>query len=203
MNPTLDAQIIIAHGAGAGSSHPFMQTIADYIFEQSKQRIKVSLFDFPYMVQMAQTGKRRPPDRMPKLIEAYQKEVNDKLPNIPLFVAGKSMGARVALAVYNQTDDLKGFIGLGFPFHPVGKPEKLRLEGMIDFSGNALIIQGERDTFGLKSEVLTYPISNSINFKWITQADHSLKPLKKSGITPETALITTANYIIEFIYANL
>ncbi|KMT65257.1 alpha/beta family hydrolase [Catenovulum maritimum] len=197
------AILVLAHGAGAGSQSEFMQQICNKITEISNFEIKVRLFDFPYMQQIAQTGKKRPPDRMPKLLESFQAQVAQLNSNIPVFVAGKSMGARVALQVHNLSDKISGYIALGYPFHPVGKLDKLRLEGLDDFSGRGLIIQGERDSFGNFDQVQTYSLSSDIELCWIEKADHSLKPLKSTGISHDEALNTTAAKIIEFIYANI
>ena len=60
----LVAQLILAHGAGAGSQSEFMQSIANGLSEIG---IKTWLFDFPYMQTMYELGKRRPPDRAEKL----------------------------------------------------------------------------------------------------------------------------------------
>ncbi len=85
---TLAATFIFAHGAGADKTHPFMQTIAKGL---AAKGIRVVRFDFPYMVKRQQDGKRRPPDRAPKLLEAYT-QVIEQFANQPLVIGGKSMG---------------------------------------------------------------------------------------------------------------
>lgn len=204
-NTEYQAQIILAHGAGAGSSSDFMKQICNKITEVSQNKIKVILFDFPYMQLIEQTGKKRPPNKMPVLAQSYIEQISQVNPNLPLFIGGKSMGARVALQACLDADmpaNLRGYIALGYPFHPVGKPEKLRLNLLNAVNLPGLIIQGERDTFGKKAEVAGYQINDNYQFNWIETGDHSLKPLKASGFTQLQMIEAAAQSIKEFIDAK-
>ncbi|WAJ71465.1 alpha/beta family hydrolase [Catenovulum adriaticum] len=200
------AQIILAHGAGAGSNSDFMKQICNKITEVSQNKIKVILFDFPYMQLIQQTGKKRPPNKMPVLSQSFIEQMNRVDANLPLFIGGKSMGARVALQACLDAKmpvNLLGYIALGYPFHPVGKPEKLRLALLNSVDLPGLIVQGERDTFGKRAEVDTYQINDNYQFNWIATGDHSLKPLKASGFTQLQMIETAANSIKEFVDAKL
>lgn len=79
---------VFAHGAGAGMEHDFMTAVAKGLVEQG---IRVVRFNFPYMVKRSEDGKKRPPDRTPKLLEAYS-EVIAHFASSPVVIGGKSMG---------------------------------------------------------------------------------------------------------------
>ncbi len=83
---------IFAHGAGAGMEHDFMSAVANGLVEQG---IRVVRFNFPYMVKRAEDGKKRPPDRAPKLLEAYE-DVITHFTDVPVVIGGKSMGGRMS-----------------------------------------------------------------------------------------------------------
>lgn len=79
----------------------------------------------------------------------------------------------------------RGLVCLGYPFHPPGKPERLRtahLEGIVT---PTLIVQGTRDPFGVPDEVAGYGLSPAVRVVWIEDGDHDLRPRKSSGRTPE------------------
>ncbi|MEK9713785.1 MAG: alpha/beta fold hydrolase, partial [Thalassolituus sp.] len=94
-NPTF----ILAHGAGADSRSEFMTEMAGMISEQG---ICVVRFDFPYMIKRQEDGKKRPPDRAPKLIDAWL-EVIEGFQG-PVVIGGKSMGGRIASLAANSDD---------------------------------------------------------------------------------------------------
>jgi predicted alpha/beta-hydrolase family hydrolase len=78
-----------------------------------------------------------------------------------------------------------GLICLGYPFHPVGKPDELRVEHLQGIKTPALIVQGERDPFGNREEVERYALSRAIVVKWLEDGDHSFEPRKASGRTEQ------------------
>lgn len=196
--------LLLAHGAGAGMDHPFMSSIAKGI---AAQGVRVGRFEFPYMHNTRRDGKRRPPDRMPKLLEAFQQRIHQYLQQIPanaqLFIGGKSMGGRVAtLIAAGQEQPLAGVIVLGFPFHPSGKADRYRGEHLATLSTPTLILQGERDSFGNRNEIASYPLSPSIRCQFITDGDHSLVPRKRSGTSLELNLASAIHFATQFINSN-
>jgi hypothetical protein len=80
---------------------------------------------------------------------------------------------------------VKGVMCLGYPFHPPGKPERLRTAHLEGLEVPTLILQGERDPFGKPEEVEGYALSEAIEVSWSGDGDHSLKPRKRSEYTWE------------------
>ncbi|GAM60575.1 hydrolase of the alpha/beta-hydrolase fold [Vibrio ishigakensis] len=179
------ANFIFAHGAGAGMESEFMQTITEKLTQHG---VSVYLFDFPYMQKTKELGKRRPPDKMDKLEQAFLSEISQLDASIPLFIGGKSMGGRVASMILEKTE-AQGCMCLGYPFHPPGKPEKLRTEHLLELKKPLLVVQGEKDTFGKRDEVEGYPLSESIKVVYLQDGDHSFKPPKRSDATLEAISI--------------
>ena len=194
------ATIILAHGAGAGAESEFM---VDMAAQLAALNINVVRFNFEYMVTIKATGKRRPPDKMLKLETCFQSviaSVKNKWPDLPLFLGGKSMGGRVATLILEQSEAL-GAIALGYPFHPPGKPEKLRTEHLLPLQKPLLIIQGERDTFGRREEVESYGLPAAIQTAYLADGDHSFKPRKASGLTQGEHIQSAAELSLAFIKA--
>lgn len=173
-------RFLFAHGAGAGKDSEFMAQMAALLAER---HIEVVRFDFPYMQTIATTGKRRPPDKADKL-QAYFHQViahvKQTMPALPLFIGGKSMGGRMATLIADEAD-VNGTVVFGYPFHPPGKPDKLRTEHLAVCRHPVHIIQGERDTFGRKDEISAYTLSDKLTLTFLADGDHSLKPRKSSG----------------------
>ncbi|QNI70734.1 alpha/beta family hydrolase [Cyanobium sp. NS01] len=180
------ATVLLAHGAGAPMDSPFMAAIASGLAESGWRVIR---FEFASMARMRDTGRRQGPDRMPVLQEAFRQQVHlvrRDSPGRPLFIAGKSMGGRVASLLVDElaaSDGVRGCLCLGYPFHPPGKPLKLRTEHLAALRTPTLILQGERDSFGRRGEVETYNLSPQVQLRWIPSGDHSFKPTLSSGLS--------------------
>ncbi len=178
------ATIILAHGAGAGMDTPFMEAFSTGL---AKRDFTVIRFNFPYMALRAEDGKKRPPDRAPKLLAAYQEVINDVRGKPPLIIGGKSMGGRIAsmLAADEPELALAGVVCLGYPFHPPGKPDRLRVDHLPAIPCRTLIVQGQRDPFGGTALVETLDLPENITFHWAPDGNHDLSPRKASGHTAE------------------
>ncbi|MCG6202501.1 alpha/beta fold hydrolase [Psychromonas antarctica] len=191
---------IFAHGAGAGADSTFMVNIAQGL---ALRGIRVARFNFPYMQQLIDSGKRRPPERAPKLIAQFATLIADI--DKPIVIGGKSMGGRIAtllaaqLSSENKGEAIKGVACLGFPFHPVGKTDKLRTEHFPLIKQDLLIVQGERDTMGNKQEVEHYGLPDTIDWLWLEDGDHDLKPRVKSGFTQQSHLQRTMDKLAAYI----
>lgn len=185
---------IFAHGAGAGMDHAFMSAVAKGLAEHG---IQVARFNFPYMVKRAEDGKRRPPDRAPKLLDAYQQAMA-QLTDKPVVIGGKSMGGRMASLLAEQPQ-VAGVACLGFPFHPPGKPDKFKGDHLASIEKPTLILQGERDTFGPREEFETFSLSSHVDVVFIPDGDHSFKPRKRSGYTEQDNIDLAVAYLATFI----
>lgn len=197
------ARLVLAHGAGAGKEHEFMQAMAHAL---NARGIEIVLFNFPYMQTIKETGKRRPPDKAEKLLTHFVEVVNQIAQTrdlLPTFIGGKSMGGRMATMMLDATEGVIGAAILGYPFHPPGKPEKTRTEHLEAIAKPVLIVQGERDTFGTQKEVEAYSLSSAIHCEFLADGDHSLKPRKASGITHQEHIEHASALIEAFIIRSL
>ena len=94
-----------------------------------------------------------------------------------------------------------GLLCLGYPFHPPGKPERLRTAHLETLRTPGLIVQGTRDRLGSEEEVSKYALSPAIELAWMEDGDHSFEPRKKSGRTIEQNLEAAAAAALRFIQA--
>ena len=192
------ATVVLAHGAGAMMDTPFMGAMASGL---AAANFRVVRFEFPYMAKRRADGKRRGPDRKPVLLETWRQVVTQLGPVDRLIVGGKSMGGRIAseLAASEGVElGISGVACLGYPFHPAGKPEKLRTEHLRTFPVPLLVVQGERDALGAWAEVEGYDLDKSIEFVWLPDGDHSFKPRKKSGHTEAENLAAAVDAVANF-----
>jgi predicted alpha/beta-hydrolase family hydrolase len=179
---------LFAHGAGAPMDSDFMSEVADLFAERG---VNVVRFEFPYMQERRVSGKKRPPDRAPKLLACFQEAIEQlALDSGHLFIGGKSMGGRMASMLAAESGlPIKGCMCFGYPYHAPGKPEKVRNEHFADLQVPILVLQGERDAFGTKEEILGYSTFDHVEHIWITDGNHDLKPRKASGVTQQENLV--------------
>jgi len=188
-------RLLLAHGAGAPMDSPFMNAIADSV---AAAGIEVIRFEFEYMAKRREDGTRRGPDRAPKLIARFKEVLSLVGPAAEVVIGGKSMGGRIASMIADEVG-AAGVVSLGYPFHPPGKPERLRTAHLETLKTPTLIVQGTRDRLGSEEEVAAYTLSPSIELAWMADGDHSFKPRKKSGRTAEQNLEAAADAAIRVI----
>jgi len=191
------ANVLLAHGAGAGMDTDFMNAIAGGL---STHKIHVVRFEFSYMAKRKVTGKKSAPSRLPQLQEEFLEQIQT-LPE-PLFVAGKSMGGRVATTMLESSKAL-GAIAYGYPFHPPGRPEKLRIEHFETMTKSLLIVQGTRDPFGKEEEDPQQWLPEQARLTWLEDGEHSFKPRKSSGRTLEQNITEAVEATVAFIEMTL
>ena len=193
------ATVLLAHGAGAGMESPFMQHMAEGLAQQGWQVIR---FEFPYMAQQRVSGRKRPPNKADILLQCYAEQLQSLPAKQPLIIGGKSMGGRIASlladALWSQNRIL-GCICLGYPFHPLGKPETLRVEHLQNLQTPTLVIQGERDAMGNRKDVNNYALSEQIQLAWMPDGDHSFKPRKQSGHSELQNLNLAVEHMHDFL----
>jgi predicted alpha/beta-hydrolase family hydrolase len=183
--------LVLAHGAGAGMRHPFLDKLAACFAELSTATLR---YQFPYMEQ-----RRRIPDRPSLLtatVAAAVKTASELAPGLPLFAGGKSMGGRMTsqAAAEGRLDGVAGLIFFGFPLHPPNRPGTKRADHLADVKLPMLFLQGSRDAFAdLK---LLRPICAKLGklatLHVIPDADHSFHVPKKSGKDDAQILVDLA-----------
>jgi len=156
---------IFAHGAGGPMKSAFMADVARGI---AKNGIRVVRFEFPYMA-----AKKKAPDREPVLLESWREAIRTQQGR-EIFIGGKSMGGRMASMVADEMK-VRGLVCFGYPFHPPGKPDRLRTKHLETLKTPALILQGTRDPFGNPEDVNGYKLSRKIRVDWLEGGDHSVK----------------------------
>ncbi|NIB44402.1 alpha/beta fold hydrolase [Pseudomaricurvus alkylphenolicus] len=195
-------RLVLAHGAGAPMDSEFMARMAELLAERG---VGVVRFEFPYMRERRESGKKRPPNRQPELLDCWRSVVESLGDCDRLFIGGKSMGGRMASLLIDELADelgVKGLVCLGYPFHPPGKPEKLRTEHLLDLKTRALIVQGTRDSMGKRDEVGGYGLSSAIDVQWLEDGDHDLKPRVRSGFTHDQHLESAADIVSRFVLST-
>ncbi|MGL4792833.1 MAG: alpha/beta fold hydrolase [Aeromonas jandaei] len=191
-------RILLAHGAGAGMEHAFLAELSRLL---AGPDIEVVRFNFPYMTRRAQDGKRHPPDRQPVLLDHWREMVRE-FAHPRLFLAGKSMGGRMAAEISDEIYcemNAAGLLILGYPFHPPARPDRWRGEVLKQIKTPTLLLQGERDTFGSRVELADFPFSSAVSVHWLTDGDHGFKPRKSSGLCEQDNLQQAASRIRQFV----
>lgn len=191
-------RILLAHGAGAGMEHAFLAELSRLL---AGPDIEVVRFNFPYMSKRTQDGKRRPPDRQPVLL-AHWREMVREFAHPRLFLAGKSMGGRMAAEISDEIYcemNAAGLLILGYPFHPPARPDRWRGEVLKQIKTPTLLLQGERDTFGSRVELADFHFSSAVSVHWLTDGDHGFKPRKSSGLCEQDNLQQAASRIRQFV----
>ena len=190
------ATLMLAHGAGAPMDSASMTAAAKAL---AAEGVRVVRFEFGYMAARRE-GTRKPPPKAEKVMPEYLAAVEAMGPvSGPLFIGGKSMGGRVASMVADELfaeGRIAGLVCLGYPFHPPGKPEQLRVAHLAGLKTPALIVQGTRDGFGTRDEVAEYDLAPGIELSWLEDGDHDLKPRKSvSGFSAADHLRTMAETV--------
>lgn len=186
--------LILAHGAGAAMDSAFMDRIAKGVAAAGWRVVR---FEFPYMAARRETGARKPPDRAPVLLETWRRVVAEIGRERPV-IGGKSLGGRMASMIADEAR-VRGLVCLGYPFHPPGRPDRLRTEHLAGLKTPALFLQGERDPLGCADEVPGYSLSEAISVAWLPDGDHSFKPRKASGHTEAGNLALAVGRICGFL----
>lgn len=173
---------------------PFLETVAEGLGERG---VRVVRFEFPYM-RARREGRRPPPDRQPALLECWRREIDAEGGGSRVAIGGKSLGGRMASLIADEAG-VRALVCLGYPFHPPGKPERLRVAHLRSMRTPALIVQGTRDPFGTREEVERYSLSESIAVCWMEDGEHSFKPRAKSGRTEAQNLDAAIAAVAEFL----
>src|SRR5437763_2329340 len=169
---------VLAHGAGAGMTHPFMAAIAKGLAERGPATLR---YQFPYMEQ----GSKRPD--APKLAHATVRAAVLEASRLPLalFAGGKSFGGRMTSQAQaaSPLPGVRGLVFLGFPLHPPGQPSDERAKHLFDVQIPMLFLQGTRDEFASLPllEPLCERLGARATLKLFQDADDSFHVLARTG----------------------
>ena len=198
--PHANACLVLAHGAGAGMRHTFMETLAS---ELGARDIATLRYQFPYM----ERGSRRPD--APKLchatVRAAVAEAARLAPDATLFAGGKSFGGRMTSQA-QATSPLPGVRGIafvGFPLHPPKKPSDQRFRHMQDVKVPTLFLQGTRDALADLNllEPLVAGLGEHATLKVFQDSDHSFHVPARSGRKDAEVMAELAQTLAEWISA--
>ena len=171
---------VLAHGAGAGMSHPFMETVATGLAERGIASLR---YQFPYM----EKGSKRPdaPRIAHETVRAAVAEAALRCPGLPLVAGGKSFGGRMTsqAQAIAALPGVRSLVFFGFPLHPPGKPSIERAAHLKDVKIPMLFLQGARDEFA-KLELLEQVVKSLgslASLHLVEQGDHSLHVPARSG----------------------
>jgi len=171
---------VLAHGAGAGMTHPFMALVADGLAERGIGTLR---YQFPYM----ERGSKRPDT--PKLAHATVRaaiaEASRLVPGLALFAGGKSFGGRMTSQAQaaSPLSGVRGLVFLGFPLHPPGQPSDERGKHLFEVQIPMLFMQGTRDEFADLQllQPLTERLGPRATLKLFQDADHSFHVPARTG----------------------
>jgi hypothetical protein len=178
--PQPRACFVLAHGAGAGMTHPFMAAVAAGLAARGLATLR---FQFPYMER---GGKRPdPPKPAQATIRAATAEAARILPRLPLIAGGKSFGGRMTSQAQAAAPlpDVHGLAFLGFPLHIAGHPSQDRARHLFDVGIPMLFLQGTRDRLASADQLesLCGALGDRATLKFFEDADHSFHVPARSG----------------------
>lgn len=178
--PEASALCVLAHGAGAGMRHPFLQSLAERLRELEIGTLR---YQFPYMEEG-----RRYPNPAPLLEATVRSAVHfaaESVPGLPLLAGGKSLGGRMTsrAAAGTPLRRVRGLIFLGFPLHAPGKPGVERADHLAEVAHPMLFLQGTRDALARKDliESVVGRLGRRGVLHFVEGGDHSFNVLKRSG----------------------
>jgi predicted alpha/beta-hydrolase family hydrolase len=187
--------MVLAHGAGAGMTHPFMENLAAQLADLSIGKVR---FNFPYM----EKGSKRPdvPAIAEKTVGAVLANTQEVFPETPIFLGGKSFGGRMSSQFVSKQkpSGVKGVVFYGFPLHAPGKPDMLRADHLKSINIPMLFLQGTKDALAslplIEKVCQGLPSATLVKFEG---ADHSFK-IKKTDAMNDL-ILNTAEWMKKLI----
>ena len=174
------ACFVLAHGAGAGMTHPFMAAVAEGL---AARGIATLRYQFPYM----ERGSKRPdpPTLAQAAVRAAVAAAQSTLPKLPLIAGGKSFGGRMTSQAQAAAPlpGVRGLAFLGFPLHPAGRPSQDRAKHLYEVRIPMLFLQGTRDALAVLDQIepLCKALGKYATLKLFADADHSFHVPARTG----------------------
>jgi predicted alpha/beta-hydrolase family hydrolase len=188
---------VLAHGAGAGMRHAFMEAMARRL---AARGVATFRYQFPY----AEAGGRRPdaPRILQATVRAAVAAAREAAADLPLIAGGKSLGGRMtsSAAAERPLEGVRGIVFLGFPLHPPKKPGVERAAHLDDVDLPMLFLQGTRDDLadlGLIRQVCAR-LGDRATLHVVEGADHAFHVLRRSGRTDAEVLDELADAVAEW-----
>jgi uncharacterized protein len=185
--------LILAHGAGAGMHHPFMESLA---CELAACRMASLRYQFPYMQQRRK--KPDPPAVLTATVRTAVATASEAASDLPLLAGGKSLGGRMTSLAFSgepsatevATAGVRGLVFFGFPLHTPGRPSTQRADHLARVPVPMLFLQGSRDTLAdlALMHSVCVNLGSRVTLHVVDTADHSFHVLKRSGRTDADVL---------------
>jgi hypothetical protein len=191
---------VLAHGAGAGMRHRFLETIAASL---AGKGVATFRYQFPYMDEGG--GRPDPPSVLESSVRDAVSRAAEAAPDLPLIAGGKSLGGRMtsSAAAVSPLPGVKGLVFLGFPLHPPGQPGTKRADHLDQVSLPMLFLQGTRDTFARPDLLL--PVIQRLGARAtlhsVEGGDHSFAVLKRSGRSADQVMDELVDAIVDWARA--
>jgi uncharacterized protein len=171
---------VLAHGAGAGMTHPSLESTATGLAERGIATLR---YQFPYM----EAGGKRPdaPALAQATVRAAVAEAGRRTPELPLIAGGRSFGGRMTSQAQAAAPlpNVHGLAFLAFPLHPAGRPSDERADHLFDVQIPMLFLQGTNDALAdLKLlQPLVERLGPRATLKLFEAADHSFHVPARTG----------------------
>ncbi|KPK04130.1 MAG: hypothetical protein AMS20_09140 [Gemmatimonas sp. SG8_28] len=194
----MQAALVLAHGAGAGMRHPFLETVAARLATRGVATLR---FQFPYM----EAGRRRPdpPTVAVRAVVTAVEAASALARSVPVFAGGKSFGGRMTsrAAADGLLDVARGLVFLGFPLHAPGMESRSRAEHLSDVPMPMLFVQGTRDRLAnldLMRQVV-HALGSGAHLHVVEDGDHGFVVPKRMGRNPTDVLDDIAANVQDWI----
>src|SRR6266480_120299 len=188
---------VLAHGAGAGMRHSFLEAIARALAERDVATLR---YQFPYMERRA--NRPDPPAVAAAAVRAAVAEAARLAPGLTLVAGGKSFGGRMTSTAQAEEPlpGVRGLVFLGFPLHPPGRPDDKRAEHLAHVQVPMLFLQGTRDDFAAFKllQPLVKGLGERATLHLVEGGDHSFRVLTKSGRSEGVVIGEVVSTIVEW-----
>ena len=198
MPPRAHACFVLAHGAGASMTHPFMEAVAA---ELGMRGVATLRYQFPYM----ERGAKRPdpPSLAHAAVRGAVAEAARLAPGLPLIAGGKSFGGRMTSQAQaaSPLPGVRGLAFLGFPLHPAGRPANDRGDHLAAIHVPMLFLQGERDKLADRQllDRLIERLGARATLRLLEDADHSFHMPARTGQTDTEGRIELLEALVSWI----
>jgi uncharacterized protein len=188
---------VLAHGAGAGMRHRFMEAVAEALAVRGVASLR---YQFPF----TQAGGRRPdpPGVLEATVRAAVAAARTAAPTLPLVAGGKSLGGRMTSNAQARRPlaEVAALVFLGFPLHPPKQPGVSRADHLDRVELPMLFLQGTRDE--LAHLDLLQPVCQRLGDRAtlhvVEGGDHGFDVLKRSGRTETDVMDELATTVADW-----